>query len=461
MPVKNVIWFLAALVALGLSFAWAETSENLVVKKGSWDAARFIAPSTCGDCHVDLHAQWQNSVHALALQDPVYQGIARHLHAATEDESERGEGEMCIKCHAPAAFGGGLISDPSQDFAAVAGPTAAGVFCDFCHSVSGQRELRNAAFYVQPGKGEANPGVKRGPRWDFAPADFHQSSYSAMHEDSSFCAGCHEVRHIVYDTPLETTWQEWRDGPYSTGNSDTTVQCQDCHLRQSPGVPATGRTPRPAYPGVSADGGRERPHIWRHTLVGANAFLPALFGAGDERRQMAFERLQNCATLRVTVDRIRPAGALRLSVRVANDGAGHAIPTGVTELRQVWLEVTIVDARGKPVFSSGVADRSGNLPPDTRLYHTQLGDAKGRPTTNILRADRVLYDYRIPAGGYRDETFFLPLPAGAADELTITARLLYRSLPPEIVELLGERAPAIPVVEMTRLEFKYDGRIVK
>jgi len=449
MPVKIVLRWLTILLILGLGFAWAETPEGLFTAKGAFDAGRFIAPDTCGECHADLYAQWHNSVHALALQDPVYQGVARRLYADTRKETERREGEMCIKCHAPAAFGGGLLTDPSQDFAAVAGPTSHGVFCDFCHAVTGQREAQNTAFYVLPGQGEADPGVKRGPRDDPAP-EYHDSAYSALHTDSRFCAGCHEVRHIVYDTPLETTYQEWRDGPYSTGDPQTTVHCQDCHLRQSPGVPATGKTARPAYPGASADGGPRRPHIWRHALVGANAFLPALFGAGDERRQMALERLQNCASLSLTVARDASSGPARLTVRVDNDGAGHALPTGVTELRQVWLEITVLDARGNSIFSSGVAGSDGALPPDTRLYHTQLGDADGRPPTNILQADRVLYDYRIPAGGYRLETYPFSLPAAARGELTITARLLYRGLPPEILALLGEKAPDVPVIEMAR-----------
>ncbi|MHA1569499.1 MAG: hypothetical protein ACTSXZ_08510, partial [Alphaproteobacteria bacterium] len=149
------------------------------------------------------------------------------------------------------------------------------------------------------------------------------------------------------------------------------------------------------------------------------------------------------------------SGALaELKVKVINDGAGHAIPTGVIELRQAWLQVEVRDANGKLIYASGIPAADGELPADTVLYHMQLGDPEGNPTFNIIKADRVLYDYRIPAGGYQMEHFRFQIPAGANGPLQVNVKLNYRSLPAAIIKLLGESAPEIPIIEMVAAQTK-------
>ena len=47
----------------------------------------------------------------------------------------------------------------------------------------------------------------------------------------------------------------------------------------------------------------------------------------------------------------------KLLVGVQNVGAGHHLPTGVADFRELWLDITITDATGKIVFSSGKLDK--------------------------------------------------------------------------------------------------------
>ena len=42
--------------------------------KWNKSTAPFTPPETCGDCHSKQYEEWTGSVHALAFQDPVYQG---------------------------------------------------------------------------------------------------------------------------------------------------------------------------------------------------------------------------------------------------------------------------------------------------------------------------------------------------------------------------------------------------
>jgi len=62
-------------------------------------------------------------------------------------------------------------------------------------------------------------------------------------------------------------------------------------MRQKPGVPATGSTPRPDNPGKACVFGPNRPHVFTHYIVGGNAVLPS----NETSQQLAIERLQNCA----------------------------------------------------------------------------------------------------------------------------------------------------------------------
>ncbi len=42
-------------------------------------------------------------------------------------------------------------------------------------------------------------------------------------------------------------------------------------------------------------------------------------------------------------------------------GAGHRIPTGVTEDREMWLELTVNDSEGRILYHSGALDSEGKI----------------------------------------------------------------------------------------------------
>ena len=59
-----------------------------------------------------------------------------------------------------------------------------------------------------------------------------------------------------------------------------------------------------------------------------------------------------------------------LLVRVKNIRAGHNIPTSLTNVRQMWLEVTARDERGNVVMSTGTVKPDGTLPEDARNFNS-------------------------------------------------------------------------------------------
>ena len=407
---------------------------------------RFIDPGTCGDCHGDIFAQWQQSMHHLSHNDPIYTSVAAYLLQGLTDANEIAEGESCVKCHTPIGYITGYPLNTSDDRTKVSELAAQGIQCDYCHSAVDTEKMYNNGLRLAPGNGEDDPGVKRGP-FTNSESDFHETAYSDFHTRSEICGTCHNVKHVAFGTDLETTYDEWKNGPYYSKDDGKVVQCQDCHMYQRPGIPATGSTKRPRNPGFAADDGPSREHIFTHYFVGANSFVPGQFG-NKGKAQMAEERLKNAATLAIDTDNL---GDGVVNIIVTNTGAGHKLPTGLTDVRQMWLEIIVKDDKGNMVVSSGLCDTNGYIPEDAVVYNTIFGDGRGKPVSNISKAREILKDKRILPKQYAKETVALPHTTGG--DLNVTARLLYRSAPQKLLDsVLKDKSIRLPVIVMAEAQ---------
>lgn len=412
---------------------------------------QFIEPSVCGECHSEKYKQWSGSMHSKAFIDPLWRAATKLFFKETTKSEEILEMKACVKCHTPLGFRSYSITSPEDDYDKLAELPAQGIFCNWCHNISEIKHIGDAGYEVEPGGGEDDPSTMLGPLKD-ANSDFHPTKYSELHTKSEFCGLCHNVSHIANKLPIETTYDEWRNSPYNTGDPETTVNCQDCHMRQRPGIPSTGKTERPDNPGKAADSGPERGHVWTHYFVGANAVITKFLGSSTHA-QMAIERLQNAADLELIGSSSYKKNELSyIKVKVINSGAGHYLPTGITEIRQMWLDVKISDTRGKIILRSGSLDENGRIDENAVLYYTQLGNEKGEPVINVALADRILYDYRIPPKGYVIEKYAFYIPSDVVFPLKVEVTLKYRSISqPLAIKLLGNSAPQIPVIDMVSL----------
>lgn len=405
----------------------------------------------CGGCHNAIFEQWKGGMHANALVDPVFQAATKLFLAEAAGEGEREEALACVRCHTPFGHLAKIAETTEADYAAATGSldTRSGIFCDFCHSVKSSAGIGNAPFLVDPGQGDAQR-IKQGPRTD-AVSSYHETAFSELHTKAEMCGMCHDVSHTVNGMPIERTYTEWREGPYNTGDPATTVYCQDCHMRQRPGLPATGSTTRSDNPGKSAAGGKDRDHVYTHYFVGGNAAVPAQLGAGEEIIGIAYDNLQNCASIEITGPPVPSVWQnADIQVKVNNVGAGHYLPTGLSEVREMWLEILVKDALGRTIFQSGGVDREGNLDPEARLFNIKMADKEGNPTINVAKANRIVKDNRIPPKGYRTEQYRFFVPLSGILGYTVEARLRYRSAPQSIINaLLGSAAVALPIIDMT------------
>jgi hypothetical protein len=417
---------------------------------------QFMDPSVCGRCHSEIFKQWSGSMHSKAFYDPLWRKATKLFFKEALSKDEIIEMKACVKCHTPLGFRSYSISSPGDDYDKLAQLPAQGIFCNWCHNINEVKHIGDAGYEVAPGGGEEDPSTMLGPRKD-ATSDFHPTKYSELHTKSEFCGLCHNVSHTANKLPIEQTYNEWKNSPYNTGNPETTVNCQDCHMRQRPGIPATGKTERPDNPGQAADNGPHRDHIWTHYFVGANTLVTKLF-KNNLHALMAEERLKNAADLELKKSSFYSKnGNSRLMVKVINSGAGHYLPTGITEVRQMWLDIKITDAGGNTIFRSGSLDNNGNIDESAVVYYTQLGNAKGEPVVNVALADRILYDHRVPPKGYLIEKYAFQIPSDAVSPLTVEAILKYRSASQSLAkELLGESAPKIPAIDMVSLVDKIE-----
>ena len=425
--------------------------ENIVDQPitvpGDVKKSQFFSPISCGACHPDIFKMWSGSTHANAWRNPLFQALYNLGKKTAEGESQKRNVESCVRCHFPIGHSSGEENLPLDD-------EKGGVICDFCHSVRAITGVGNAPYILSPGNAAImEGGTKYGPFND-CPETIHENQYSELHTRSEFCGGCHDVSHAGNDLPIEQTYTEWRQGPYNTNDPKTTVHCQDCHMRQRPGFPCTGSTERPDNPGVATPeimGGKKRPHIWTHYFVGGSVTPISLPPNSEIQPQLAIERLKNAATIQIIVNPGYKAGdLLRFQVDIKNTGCGHYLPTGLTEMRQMWLKVSVTDADGKLIYKVGDVDEKGNIDDTAVIYHTIFGNENGEPTLHVWTATHVISDNRIPPKGKKEERFVCQIPTDIKPPLKVETVLQYRSAPQDVVDaLLGEKTIKLPIIEMT------------
>jgi hypothetical protein len=424
---RYIILFIAAATILLLTGCAYATGP---VAPGEHSSSDFTRAGKCQQCHAIVHSQWDGTMHSNAYTDPFYQ---KEFHAASTD-TEGLVDEFCSRCHTPIGVLSGEI--PPADGSHLSEIAHMGVQCDFCHTVSGSSGIGDASFIVTPGN------TKWGPFNDSKSAS-HTSEYLELHTRSEFCGMCHQVTHPVNGLVIDDTYSTWNESYY--GQKDVT--CQHCHM--SPGV-----TEFKANPGRSASNSPKREHVSLHSTVGGNAFVTGMLGAEKERK-LAIERLQKAATLRLDVPRTAIKGEeVTIEVAITNSGAGHMLPTGVSEIRQMWLEVEVTDNQGQMIYRTTKADTSLSTGPSV-MYNTVLGDSDGKATLSFWLAEKVIADNRIAPRETVSEQHNFTLPYNISYPLTVEATLNYMSAPQELIDnLFGEGIHEVPVIAMVKASGK-------
>jgi hypothetical protein len=427
----------------------------------------FTPPQTCAGCHPKQYAEWNGSVHNLAFIDPVYQGELNKAVKAVGHEITR----QCEGCHSPAGMITGEIK--GAGLKGLSPMALAGVSCDICHSVSGVTHLQTPTHDPENGSMVLSPGVdgkpvKRGP---LKPSEscgggFHTCEQTNFKLKAELCASCHQVYHYDAHFPLEATYNEWKTGPYA----QLDIICQDCHMVDTKTFLEVADTFR-----------KPKNDEYRHYFNGANYLLSFLGAsaariAGDQQLakrlmgqyDMAIERLKSAAELELTPV-YRNGNVAELKIRVKNLRAGHNLPTSLTNIRQMWLEVTAKDEKGNLLLSTGQVKSDGALPEDTRIFNSEGMGKDFHFAVHPWVVTAFLRHDTIPARGYRDVYYGISAPADVR-KITIDAKLRYRQADQKIAEALLtavpddinlksvyglEKIPDLPIVDMVTKQLTF------
>jgi hypothetical protein len=381
----------------------------------------FDPPEVCGGCHDAIYAQWKGSMHSNAWVDPVYRAALTLVSKASGGKTDK----FCMGCHTPVGVVTGEASPSGKQMSSVADR---GVQCDVCHNISKSSGIGNGAYVLTPKlRGRS---LEFGPHKD-AMSPYHDTAYSRLHTQSEFCGQCHDVTHPFNRLPLERTYSEWRDSSYAGEGT----QCQDCHMK-----PERGK---------ATPFSKEREKIYTHYFVGGNALVPRLLNS-EPHAQRAEEMLKSAATVQIIAPPAVAAGSTQtIRIRVSNVGAGHKLPTGFPEGREMWLDFKLLDQHGRTLYRLG-AVKNGRTEAGTRSFKVVLGDRENRVVhANILDADRILHDTRIEPRGYEDVEYTVRVPALLTGRVQVVADLNYWSFSQALLdELMGKQAPRAHIVRM-------------
>jgi len=404
----------------------------------------FYTDRACGLCHTRQLREASGSMHSVAHTDPLYRAFAL---LAKEEAGDEVYG-WCSGCHSAAGVVSGYL--PGMPDSSLPAEVKAGVSCDVCHQISGENwssgpfdEPGNASFVLSPGH------TKFGNIGNIEKHPAHDSQKIAFISTPEYCATCHSVIHPMNGLRVEHTYGEWKKSIYA----EKGIRCQDCHMRTPADAVRIAKSLSPITErGFALPYGPER-DVHPHWFVGANVDARTLSGSAVHA-VMAEARLKSAATISLDVpDAIVAGGTLPVTAIVANVAAGHGLPTALTELREMWIMLEVLDADGGVLFEIGILDDHGEVSKGAVRFGAALADAEGKETFRAWEAVTFLWRRQVPPRGETRDVIEAKIPAGARGPLTLRAKLLYRTAPPHVVrEVMKERAFVPRVVEMCRAE---------
>ncbi len=436
----------------------ARVAEHRKVSVTDWEN-----PEICGSCHTTQYQGWRGSMHSNSFKDPIFQAEW----ALAEKELGGDISNLCAGCHSPPGMLSKTIKfDPKlgKHGGFTAPPIAEqGVSCDVCHTISGSSfqdsesiEHGNGSYISSPGK------IKRGPLKD-AKSPYHETEYSEHHTQSAFCGNCHNIFNPINQFPLERTYDEWKYSVYAQNN----VQCQDCHMVPVETAMRVADELKPARDlkdhglgGKAAIGAQsERGLVHGHGFVGGNSVITAAMGDPDSRRHalIAIKRLRSAAKVEMKLDKVAGQGALhQLKVKVTNQRAGHHMPTSLTFIRELWLEVEIRDQDNRLILHSGALDDHSEVDPEAVMFKAYAVDKHGKPAQYIWTVERFERRTTIPPKGHQFGNYAFNVPEGTT-EIQVRTKLNYRSFSQHFVDhLLGEGKMKVPTVKMNDIKTVYE-----
>ena len=466
---------------------------------GAYDSRLLSGSESCGTsgCHEEIAAEWRVSAHRWAAMDPGFQRIQAEMAKQNGPESTR----YCGGCHDPISLFSGAKTIFNDRLTDLAGYNE-GVSCLVCHSIRRTDLEGNANFVVgRPARYLFELRQGRGAR---LARNFLIRAYPRQHvadlskrlfKTPEYCAACHkqfidkEVNNVGW-VQLQNQYDNWRKSRWNhPGDPRRTIECRECHM------PLTAS--RDPASGDSLDYNRgpgDRRHR-SHRFVGANQVMPALLKipGGERQIELTEKWLRGEIDIPEIADKwtrgpavgielqapaqAAPGEPIALRTVITSNKVGHDFPTGPLDIIQSWVELTVTDAAGRTVFSSGTVDDRHFIQPGAFMFKAEPVDQYGNliDRHNLWEmvgvryrrslfpgfSDTAEYAFRCPGGAEMaaqpttdERGFAFAAPPGRPGPLRVRARLLYRKIDQYLLNFMfGEDSGlTAPVTEMARAE---------
>lgn len=440
-----------------------KTQKDVIYHSNDWTNS-----TKCKSCHSEIFNQWANSNHKNLVESNPYYMVMEAIAGEVEGEKFK---QWCMSCHNPSAITTGLtrtshsMNDNSlsntlfeKDAKTLVDTykkhgnsrLEEGVSCLTCHRITEATSQGNASYSIELTNrkkypfedDESTTGEYLGHKFINAKPNIHKESYmKPLYKDSKYCASCHDETSPITNKQIVSTFKEWEASPYNNKEDKTkNKSCIDCHmtyLQDDKFEPLKG---------VSTNGGVVKNDVKVHYFAGSNHFLAGLKDKKNE--EQILQLLRTSAKLDVNIK------DNQLLVGVQNVGAGHHLPTGVADFRELWLDITITDATGKIVFSSGKLDKNGDLQADARPFMKVFSDINGNPVGLLFwKYEKLLSDTRIPAKTRRVESYDLEKDLNYP--LKAVVKLNFRIYPQWVTSIVQKAFPELPnppILELEKIE---------
>lgn len=468
-----VLTMLLALLNPAASYANSDKLSLIEVdnKTGTYHNEDFTNSTKCKSCHEEIFNQWSNSNHYHMTGSNPYYMVMETLAGEVEGQEFR---KWCMGCHNPSALTTGLsktthpmqgniVSDELfeknaktlvESFKSQGNfRLEEGVSCVTCHRITKAEGKGNASFTLSlDRKKYAFEDSDSGAAHWFSEKlinsnpDAHKKSYmNPVYKESRYCASCHDEFHPKTDMKIVSTFKEWEKSPFNNPKDKTKHKtCIDCHMTNL----QDGKFS--PLKGTSTDGGTIKDDVKVHYFAGSNHFLSGLKSKTNEDQTV--QLLKTSAKLDVDIKENK------LIVGVKNVGAGHHLPTGVADFRELWLDVSVRDKNGNLVLSSGKLKSDGNIEDGSRLFQKVFGDEEGKPVGLLFwKYKTLLSDTRIPSGERRVEVY--DIKQKFLSPLSVEVKLNFRIYPQWTTDAVKKVFPTLPnppVIELMKVvkEFK-------
>ncbi|UCM99560.1 cytochrome c family protein [Sulfurimonas sp. SWIR-19] len=465
--------FLILLFFPNYVYSSSEKLTNIVFSDGAkrHHSIDWTNSVTCKACHPEIFKQWADSNHRhLADSNPYYMVLENLA------EMDRGKEfrKWCMGCHNPSAVSmeqertthfmqdnsmpEPLFTKGSQnlinEFKKHPNRLEQGVSCIACHRITEAKPGGNSSYTLNLTKRkkylyeDAHTDMKVwiSQKLINAKPQVHKQEYmKPLYKKSEYCASCHNEFLPHSGKKVVSTYEQWKKSPYNNPKKPKEhKECIDCHMTYL----SEGKF-SPLH-GKSTLGGSNKKDIKVHYFAGGNHFLAGL--KNKENESQSLQLLKTSAKLDVQLDK----GLLYVGVK--NVGAGHKLPTGAADFRELWLDVTVKDRDGKTVLSSGKLNKEGEIEKGSVIFNKVFGDKEGNPVGLFFwRYEKLLKDTRIPAGKRVVEKFSLQKELHYP--LHVKIKLNFRIYPQWVTNVVKAAYPQLPdppVITIKEIEKQFD-----